>query len=246
MMLALLVFVAGVLTFLAPCTLPVLPAYLAYSAQPGTTSRLLRTIFFGLGVSICFVLFGVLAGTLGSLVALNKPLLARISGLLLIMLGVSVLAGVGIPGFSIQSNPSRTLGGSFLFGIIFALSWSGCIGPVLGFVLVLAANSQTAAGGALLLLLYSAGLLLPLLVVSALIDRLPKKGRAWTLLRGKVLTIGSWKVHSTELITGLMLITLGIVFALRLDAYLGASPVIEWIYALEERLAAALGITLNS
>jgi len=224
LLLSLLVFIAGVLTFLAPCTLPILPAYLVFSAQPSKTKTLFKTLAFGIGVGLVFVLFGVLAGSLGTLLALNKC--------------------KGIPGFTVQSSPSRSLAGSFLFGIIFALSWSGCIGPVLGFVLVLAANTQTAIGGGVLLLIYAFGLLLPLLLVSLFIDKLPRNGRFWRFMKGKVLTIGSWKIQSTELITATMFILLGIIFLFGIDKLLATSSIISDIFAFEENLAKTFNIPL--
>ena len=244
LLLSLLVFIAGVLTFLAPCTLPILPAYLVFSAQPSKTKTLFKTLAFGIGVGLVFVLFGVLAGSLGTLLALNKWWFAKATGVFLILLGIMILAGKGIPGFTVQSSPSRSLAGSFLFGIIFALSWSGCIGPVLGFVLVLAANTQTAIGGGVLLLIYAFGLLLPLLLVSLFIDKLPRNGRFWRFMKGKVLTIGSWKIQSTELITATMFILLGIIFLFGIDKLLATSSIISDIFAFEENLAKTFNIPL--
>lgn len=242
-MFALLVFITGMLTFLAPCTLPILPAYLAFSTTPSRTSTLLRTTMFGTGVIIVFIIFGALAGSIGTLLAQHKVWVARASGLLFIALGIAVLSGRSAPGFSIRSRPSRTLLGSFAFGIIFALSWSGCIGPVLGAVLLLAANTS-ASQGAVLLFIYALGLLLPLLAVSVSIDRLPRDGKVWRALKGRMVRIGTWHVHSTQLFTGAMLIILGILFLFGIDKLLSTSPLIGWIFDVEERVAAALGITL--
>jgi cytochrome c-type biogenesis protein len=245
-LLIILVFITGILTFLAPCTLPVLPAYLAFSAQQSRTSTLARTTFFGLGVALVFLLLGLLAGTLGYFIGTHKDLIARISGIIFILLAVLVFTGKGIPGFQISAKPSRTLAGSFLFGIIFALSWSGCIGPVLGFVLILAANTHTALGGAALLLVYAAGLLLPLLIVSAFLDKLPRNGKLWRLLRGTIVRIAGHEVQTTNLVTAIMLFVLGMIFLLRLDALLGQSSLINRVFGWEERLAGILNITLPS
>jgi cytochrome c-type biogenesis protein len=242
-MLSILVFVAGMLTFLAPCTLPILPAYLAFSTAPSKVSTFLRTLLFGTGVIIVFLVFGLLAGSLGSLITINKGIIATISGIIFILLGGLILAGKELPWFTIQANPSRTAFGTLLFGIIFALSWSGCIGPVLGFVLTLAVNTQTALSGGILLVIYALGLLTPLLIVSVFFDKLPKDGRVWTLLRGKIITVGPWQIQSTQLITGSMLVLLGIIFLFRLDALLAQSPLIEIIFSWEERLTDLMNAT---
>ena len=242
-MLSMLVFIAGMLTFLAPCTLPILPAYLAFSTAPSKVSTFLRTLLFGVGVTLVFLIFGLLAGSLGSLIAFNKGFISTISGGVFILLGILVLSGKELPGFTIQTDPSRTALGTVLFGIIFALSWSGCIGPVLGFVLTLAVNTQTALSGGILLVVYALGLLTPLLVVSVFFDKLPKDGRIWALLRGRIITIGSWQVQSTQLITGSMLILLGMIFLFRLDAMLAQSPLIEIIFSWEEKLTNLMNAT---
>lgn len=239
-------FIAGALSFLAPCTLPVLPAYLAFSTQPSRMSTTLRTVAFGCGLALVFLGFGMLAGTFGAFLASYKPIIARISGVLFILLGILILLGRGLPGFTLSKNPEHTLWGSFLFGLIFALSWSGCIGPVLGFALIMAANTQTALGGGVLLLMFTAGLLLPLLLVSAFLDKLPRDGRIWTLLKGKMLKIGKWEVHSTNLISGLMLIILGITFLLGLDRLLAGSPITSSLFNIEDKIAQAFDITLST
>ena len=243
-LLALLVFIAGVLTFLAPCTLPILPAYLSFSNRPSKVSTTLRTCMFGLGLMLIFLLFGLLAGSIGKLLVDYKRIVALLSGVLFIVLGIFTLLGKSIPGFSINIQPAKTLWGSFVFGVIFSLSWSGCIGPVLGFVLVLAANTQTAFIGGLLLLVYALGLLLPLLIVSVFIDRLPHNGKVWKMLKGRIINVGGWHVQSTELITGIMLILLGIIFITGLDAILNTSSFIGTIFLWEEQIANALNITV--
>lgn len=241
---AILVFLAGMLTFLAPCTLPVLPAYLAFSSQQTKTSALMRTIMFGVGLSFVFIMLGLFAGTLGAVLAGYKGVIAKASGVLFIILGVLVLMGKGIPGFTINANPSRTILGSMFFGMIFALSWSGCIGPVLGFVLILAANTQTALSGAALLFIYALGLLAPLLLVSVFIDRLPRNGKVWRFMRGRTFKIGKYKVQSTELITAIMLFLLGLIFIFNIDHILASSAFIDKIFDWEEALASRLDITL--
>ncbi len=150
------------------------------------------------------------------------------------MFGILILLGKGIPGLSIRAKPSTTLIGTFIFGIVFALSWSGCIGPVLGFALTMAANTQTAFGGGLLLLVYTLGLLTPLILVSIFIDKLPRNGKIWKIMQGKLITIGTWQVQSTQLITAVMFIVLGIMLLLGVDVLLSSSPIISKIFDIED------------
>ena len=241
--LVIVMFLGGMLTFLAPCTLPVLPAWLAFAAQKSDHgSAVARTLCFGLGLGLVFVLLGVFAGTLGALVAQHKGIITTASGVLLLLLGVLVLLGRSVPGFMIEARPQQTLAGSFVFGIIFALSWSGCIGPILGTALILAANTQTALGGGFLLLVFAAGLVFPLLLFALFMDKQPKDSKVWRLLKGRMVSIGSWKVHSTQLLTGFLLIILGIIFLFRIDLLLSQSSLIGNIFELESQISAWLGV----
>ena len=241
----LLTFIAGLLTFIAPCTLPVLPAFLAFVTQPAKLGRVARTLAFGTGLAMVFLIYGLLAGSLGSILATHKTLIARTTGLLLLLLGGMLLLGKEIPGFRFSQKFSGTWSGAMAFGTMFALSWTGCIGPVLGAALVLAANTQTAAQGGLLLLTYAAGLMLPLLLLALGMDHLPREGKLWRLLRGKLLRFGNWEIHSTALISGSMLILLGLVFLFGIDAWLKTSPMIGWIFVIEERIASWFGIAFS-
>lgn len=240
-----LVFIAGILTFLAPCTLPVLPAYLAHTLQQGSVSRLWRTLSFVLGVMLTFLAFGLFAGSFGKALAEYKTIIALISGIMFILLGIVVLLGKELPSLQFNTTPKATLAGTFIFGIVFSLSWSGCIGPILGMVLILAANTQTALSGGILLVTYALGLLTPLLLLSAYLDRAKKHSTLWKILRGKMLHFGSWEVHSTSLVTGVMLILLGIAFLFRIDTLLAESPIISYIFSLQEKVATSLGIQLS-
>ncbi len=243
-LIGILVFIAGVLTFLAPCTLPVLPAYLAHTFQQGTTRRIWRTTAFATGVIATFLLFGILAGSLGNALAEYRAVIAVASGVLFLILGWLVLAGKELPGLNLDVSPKATLAGTFVFGIVFSLSWSGCIGPILGMVLVLAANTQTAVAGGILLIIYATGLLMPLLLLSAYLDRVPKNGAVWRLLRGKLLRIRGWEIHSTTLITGVMLLLLGIAFIFRIDKWLATTSLITYVFSAQEYVAAWLGVAL--
>ncbi|MES2203408.1 MAG: cytochrome c biogenesis protein CcdA, partial [Patescibacteria group bacterium] len=167
-------FVAGLAMFLAPCTLPIVPGYLAFIA--GGRGKVMRNaIAFVLGFSAVFIVLGLFAGEAGALLGGWKTYIAQGAGLLLIVFGLTML-GVRIPLLSHERHaglPRLAVGhmwGSVLIGALFALGWSPCIGPILGTVLLLASQSATALQGALLLALFSAGLGLPFLLTAYFID----------------------------------------------------------------------------
>lgn len=177
-------FSAGLASFLSPCVLPLVPVYL--SVLGGTEANrfrlILRSLGFVLGFTFVFILLGATASYLGSLIRGNLPLLRRLGGLVMILMGLN-LSGLLSLGFlnrdarlEIDGLGSK-FGGSFLMGIAFSLGWTPCIGPVLASILVVAGTSQTVYQGMLLLLAYSLGVAVPLLTVAALAGALAGKVR---------------------------------------------------------------------
>lgn len=182
-------FVAGVLMFLAPCTLPIVPGYLAFIAgiplaalsDPASKKKAQQVVFknalaFVLGFSVVFVLLGASAGLLGTFVGPWRFALAKIGGVIIIIFGVTMLGAFRIPALSREAHIKLpaflTLGklsSSALIGALFALGWSPCIGPILGTVLLIASNSATALYGAFLLAVFSMGLALPFVLTAALV-----------------------------------------------------------------------------
>ena len=172
-------FGAGLLTFLAPCTLPLVPAYLAYisGASPEEENYRRRIVvngaFFVLGFSLVFILFGYLLGALGVVFGDFRIWITRIGGILIILFGLTMLGVFDMPFLKAEHRPSIAskipLGkawSSFLIGAIFGVGWSPCLGPILGGILTLAATSGTAGQGAFLLLVFSAGLAVPFLLTA--------------------------------------------------------------------------------
>lgn len=170
-------FLAGVVSFLSPCVLPIIPGFLAYlagttvsQAQANRRAMFLNSLFFVLGFSIVFSLLGVLLNTVLESVAYDvQDWLARIGGALIIVFGLYLTGLINIP-FLAQEHKFQVKGQfgsryltSLLFGAAFAAGWTPCVGAVLGTILGLAASMP---GSALtLLLVYSLGLGLPFLVV---------------------------------------------------------------------------------
>ncbi len=169
-------FAAGILMFLAPCTLPIVPGYLAFIA--GERKRVMRNaLAFVLGFSVVFIVLGASAGLFGIIVGPWRYALGQLGGALIILFGLTMLGLLRIPFLSGErhiklpkyitvGNPSSSL----LIGVLFALGWSPCIGPILGTILFFASSSATALSGALLLTVFSAGLALPFILTALLLS----------------------------------------------------------------------------
>ncbi|MES2006511.1 MAG: cytochrome c biogenesis protein CcdA [Patescibacteria group bacterium] len=177
-------FIAGVLMFLAPCTLPIVPGYLAFIAgAPAGGAKASRrrivsnALAFVIGFSIIFIALGASAGLLGSLVGEWRPLITRVAGVIIIIFGLTMLNVLRLPVLSKEMHVKipkfLTIGrwqSSALIGALFALGWSPCIGPILGTILFLAAGGATALLGAFLLGIFSLGLGIPFLLTALLMQ----------------------------------------------------------------------------
>lgn len=177
----LLVFLEGIGTFISPCMLSMLPVYLAYfAAGTGGRKTLVNALGFVAGFTLVFTLMGAAAGTVGQLLTVHKALVMKIAGALMILLGVfytgllpSPLARL-LKGF--QVGRERLSGLSFfsslLFGVIFSVGWTPCIGVFLGSALLMAASAGHTATGVLMLLCFSLGLGLPFVMAAVLLDKM--------------------------------------------------------------------------
>jgi len=178
-------FSAGLLSFLSPCVLPLVPVYLASLVGPEMFSAkmaglrvpiLLHSLSFVAGFSLIFVTLGAIAGLTGFAINPSLPLLNKISGSLLIAFGLFVLAALKVPWLNYEKRLNLPLGRatgylrSFLIGAAFSLAWTACVGPILGGILAMALNSATAWRGAYLLAFYSLGLGLPFLLIGGAFD----------------------------------------------------------------------------
>lgn len=168
---------AGLLSFLSPCILPLVPVYLANIAGssvlgPELADRrpvLLHTISFIVGFSLVFIALGASLGLLGA--AVPQQVLERVAGVLLIVFGIFLVAATKVPWLNYEKRLdfAKAKGAgylrSLLIGVIFSLGWIPCVGPILGGILTLAASSQTVWQGVYLLLAYCLGLGLPFIAV---------------------------------------------------------------------------------
>ena len=178
----LVAFVAGLLSFLSPCVLPLVPSYLGFltgMTLPEVSARrhrvLLHALLFVGGFSLVFILLGASATALGRALNYYQIWLQRVGGVLIILFGL-VCLGVFNPQFlsmerrvQLERKPVGYLG-SALVGMAFAAGWTPCIGPVLGGILGLAATSADVSRGMVLLAAYSAGLALPFLIAAVAIE----------------------------------------------------------------------------
>ena len=174
--------IAGALSFLSPCVLPLVPPYLCYMAgisvdqfrggtdeasRAATRRSVLRSaFFFTLGFATVFVALGAGASTIGVLLRQHLDLLSKVGGLIIIVMGLNFL---GVFRIGLLAREARfqgggqpaTLTGAYVMGLAFAFGWTPCIGPVLGAILGVAASRETVGGGAVLLAVYSLGLAVP-------------------------------------------------------------------------------------
>lgn len=243
-------FLAGVLSFLSPCTLPLLPAYFAYSVQARGARAAPLTVAFFLGLATTLSLLGASATALSSLLFRHLERLTLIGGLAIIAFGVLSLLGKGFAGPRVQRRPAATLVGSYLYGATFALGWSACIGPILGAILTLLATSgSTILQGALLAFVYALGLGSPLIVITAFFHRLGHGTRFWHLIRGRGREVRLGRLtlhlHTTNILSGLLLIGMGYLLAsgqLAVVTQLAArTPLAQWLIAAEEWLVSLFG-----
>ena len=210
-------FVAGFLSFISPCVLPLIPGYVSFvsgvsledmrgdAAVTSARRRVLVTsLFFVLGFSLVFVALGATASVVGRFLIERQPILAKIAGVLLVIFGLHTM-GVFRIGLletekRMQANrkPAGALG-AMLVGIAFAFGWSPCIGPILGGILALAAGRDTVWEGIQLLAVYSIGLGIPFLLTSIAINQffaVTKRIRK--------------HYHAIELVSGGLLVAIGV------------------------------------
>jgi cytochrome c-type biogenesis protein len=213
--LPILAFVAGLVSFLSPCVLPLVPGYVSLisgvgveelkTQQTGLLRKvMLNSVFFILGFSVVFISLGAISTAVGQVLARYKSVLGQVAGVVIILFGLH-LTGI----FKINAlysdarlhnvKGSSTVWGAFLIGFAFAFGWTPCVGPILSVILGFAATQDSVAKGVFLLSVYSLGLAVPFLLTSLLIERFLK-----FYSRFKT------HMHALEVASGGLLIVLGI------------------------------------
>lgn len=210
-------FVAGLLSFLSPCVLPLIPSYITYitglsfgdldAEHPTHLVRrktLLHSLSFIAGFTVVFVLLGASATLLGNFMQQHMDLIRKLGGVLVVLFGIHVTGLVplkwllGERRVSLKHKPAGFVG-SFLVGLAFAAGWTPCIGPILASILMIAATEEKVGQGVVLLLLYSIGLGIPFLLSSLALHRF-------------IVLFNRFKkyIRLFEIITGLFLIVVGV------------------------------------
>lgn len=201
-------FLEGIITFISPCLLPMIPLYVSYFAggkERNTKKTVKNALGFIFGFTIVFVLMGALAGTFGQLLNEYKRVVDIVTGLIVIFFGLNFL---GVFKFNLfkGSKKAKTekLGffSSMVFGIVFSIGWTPCVGAFLGSALMMAASQGQATEGIIMLLLYSLGLGIPFFISAILIDKL--RG-AFTFIKKH------YKVINTA--CGCLLVVVGVLMA---------------------------------
>jgi cytochrome c-type biogenesis protein len=208
-------FVAGIISFLSPCVLPLVPGYV--SLISGTTIDglqerdrsmfgrvMLSSVMFVMGFSIVFILLGAVATTLGQVTRQYYRLLSQVAGVIIIIFGLHLTGIWKIKALYSDKRMHAVKGGStpwgaFVVGFAFAFGWTPCIGPILATILTFAAAEQTVAKGTFLLAVYSLGLAVPFLLTSIGIDRFLK---FYARFRRHL--------HTIEVASGVLLMAIGI------------------------------------
>ena len=212
-------FVAGLVSFLSPCVLPLVPGYVSLISGVGVEelkvqeSQVLRkvmlnSIAFIIGFSVVFVTLGALSTELGQLASQYKSTLARIAGVVIILFGLHLTGIMPIKALYADKRLHNVKGGStpwgaFVVGFAFAFGWTPCVGPILGAILGLAAAQNSVTEGILLLTVYSLGLAVPFLLAALGIERFMK-------------FYGGFRrhMHAVEVASGGLLMALGVLLVL--------------------------------
>lgn len=180
----LITFLEGIVTFVSPCLLPMLPLYLAYfagGADPSKPGDVRHTLVcacgFVLGFGLLFTLLGAFAGAVGGILVRHQGLLNMPCGLVMVVLGLNYVGVLQISALQRTWHPNsnvapRSFASSVLFGVVFAIGWSPCVGTFLASALSMAASSANAVYGIILLLSYSAGLGVPFVLSAVLVNQL--------------------------------------------------------------------------
>jgi cytochrome c-type biogenesis protein len=216
-------FAAGIISFLSPCVVPLVPGYLAFVSGAAATDRgvsgsgeriVLGTVLFVLGFSAVFVILGTTAAAFGGVFDLQRPLLSRVAGGVLILMGLLLLGMVRWTATMREWRPiplskPHGLFGALGLGAAFGLGWTPCIGPMLAAILALASTAGHLEEGALLLFFYSLGLGIPFLLSSIMFTRI------YPLFRGL-------QAHAATMtsVSGVCMLALGAVFVLNQSFYL--------------------------
>lgn len=215
-----LTFIEGILTFISPCILPMLPIYFLYLAgisegnEKNSLSKnklLINSVGFVIGFTVIFVLLGATVTTIGQFLTEHKDLLRKISGILMVIFGLNFTGIINLGFLNLEKRLDYKVNklnffNSIVFGMVFAFGWSPCLGAFLGSALSLASSSKTVIGGIMLLFIYSMGLAIPFIVSAFIFERaknifkqLQKHNRLISIISGLLLIIAGILIFTDTL-----------------------------------------------
>jgi cytochrome c-type biogenesis protein len=207
-------FGAGLISFLSPCVLPLIPGYISYISGSSLNEliskkniNLFPIILFTVGFSIVFIIFGAASTFLGQVLLQNSYELRIVAGLIIIILSLHIIGLINIRFLNyekrIQTNINKNFFSPILIGMAFAFGWTPCIGPILGSILVLASTEESLGRGILLLFFYSIGLAIPFILSGYLMQKFLIFSKNFKKNINKISKIGGIIL----LITGVLIIT---------------------------------------
>ena len=207
-------FGAGLISFLSPCVLPLIPGYISYISGSSLNDliekkkiNLIPIILFTLGFSLVFIIFGAASTFLGQVLLQNSYELRIFAGLLIVLFSLHIIGIINLKFLNyekrIQTNSNKNLYSPILIGMAFAFGWTPCIGPILGSILVLASTEESINQGIFLLISYSLGLALPFVLSGYLIQKFLIFSKNFKKNIGLVSKIGGIIL----LITGILILT---------------------------------------
>jgi cytochrome c-type biogenesis protein len=241
----------GVVSFLSPCTLPILPAYFAFTFQANKKSIVLMTVAFFLGLATTMTLLGAITTAVSAVLFQNLDALTFWGGLIVIAFGVMSMFGKGFAGLQMQERPAASVAGSYLYGATFALGWTACVGPILGGLLTLLASQGIGMiQGGILSFVYALGMGLPLILLATFFSRLGTGSRFWRIMRGRgfEVNLGSrtLHLHTTSVASGVLLIAMGWMLAsgqlTAISAWAESSPMAQWMLNIESAIGRMFGL----
>ena len=214
MMELIIAFGAGLISFLSPCVLPLIPGYISYISGSSLHEfmekkniNLIPIILFTIGFSVIFIIFGAASTFLGQVFLQNSYELRVLAGLIIVILSLHIIGIINLKFLNyekrIQTNLSKNSFSPILIGIAFAFGWTPCIGPILGSILVLASTEESLGRGILLLSFYSFGLALPFILSGYLMQKFLIFSKNFKKNINMVTKIGG----TILLVTGLLIIT---------------------------------------
>jgi cytochrome c-type biogenesis protein len=211
-------YLAGAFSLLSPCCLPILPAYFSFTFGAQRHRVVAMSVAFFLGLATTLTVLGASFSALGALAANYRDTVTLAGGLLITAFGVMLMVGKGFGGLRMRERPAATMAGTYLYGLTFALGWTPCVGPILGALLTaLATTGISVLAGATLAFIYALGLATPLTLIATFFGRIGRESRLAHLLRGRGFEVRLGRatlfLHSTSLISGAMIVLVGLLLA---------------------------------